>query len=166
MKRVVKRVMPNWAKPYARRIINKYGEATWSKRGLPDFIIIGAQKSGTTSLYAYLSQHPQLFPSSTKEVHFFDGGLDPSVDTFKKGMPWYRAHFPLRKNMGANQRTFEASPLYIFNPLAPERIANVVPNVKIIALLRNPTERAISHFFHERRRGREPLAIDEALEKE
>ncbi len=161
-----RRLIQNSVKSNIRRIILKCRQATWSNRCLPDFIIIGSQKAGTTSLYAYLSQHPQLVPSYKKEVHFFDGGLKPSVDTFMKGKPWYLAHFPLRKNINNSQQVFEASPLYIFNPLAPQRIANLVPNIKIIALLRNPTERAISHYFHEKRMGRELLAISAALKKE
>jgi hypothetical protein len=117
-------------------------------------------------MYSYLSQHPQLFASFKKEVHFFDGGLDPSVDNYEKGEPWYCSHFPLQKSLSGNHKTFEASPLYIFNPLSPQRIAHLIPKVKIIALLRNPTERAISHYFHEKRNGREPLALDEALQNE
>jgi hypothetical protein len=161
-------MMPGWAKRYARDAIFKYRQFTWSGRGLPDCIVIGAQKSGTTSMFGYLGQHPQLLPSFRKEVHFFDGGLDPGVDNFAKGLPWYCAHFPLRRSIGAGQKMFEASPLYIFNPLAPRRIAALVPGVKIVALLRNPTERAISHYFHNKRsgQGREPLTIHEALQAE
>ncbi len=143
-----------------------YRLATWRRRALPDFIVIGAQKSGTTSLYFYLTQHPQLLPALTKEVHFFDGGLNPNVDTFRKGEGWYRAQFPLTEDLRGGRRTFEASPLYLFNPLAPGRMFDLVPKVKIIALLRDPTERAISHYFHERRLGREPLPIYEALLEE
>ena len=162
----LKQMIPNWIKPYALSVRRQYRRATWRYRALPDFIIIGAQKSGTSSIYYYLSQHPQLLPSFNKEVHFFDGGLDSSVDNFEKGKPWYCAHFPLNKNISADQKTFEASPLYIFNPLAPKRIFDLIPQVKIIALLRNPTERAISHYFHEKRFHREPLSIYEAFEKE
>jgi len=153
-------------KSYVRGVVLKSRQATWQNRALPDFVIIGAQKAGTSSLYFYLSQHPQLLPSFNKEVHFFDGGLDPGVDNFEKGILWYRAHFPLRKNIGFHQKTFEASPLYIFNPLAPRRIFDIIPQVKIIALLRNPTERAISQYLHEKRKNREPLSIYEALQKE
>jgi hypothetical protein len=149
-----------------RKLSFRYRQLTWEKRVLPDFIIIGAQKAGTSSLFFYLSQHPQLVPSWTKEVHFFDGGLNPRRDNFAKGEAWYRAHFPLRKNISAEQRTFEASPIYIFNPLAPERISDLVPDVKMIALLRNPTDRAISQYFQEKRKNREPLGIDEALKQE
>ncbi len=148
-----------------RRLVWEYRQATWRTGSLPDFIIIGAQKSGTTSLYSYLSQHPQLLPSIHKAVHFFDGGLDESADNFEKGEAWYRAHFQLR--MHAHERTFEASPLYIFNPLAPKRIYDLVPEAKIIAVLRNPTERAISQYFHEKGgKNRDPLSIREALREE
>ena len=128
----------------------------------PVLVIVGAQKGGTTSLFHYLQQHPQLAGSYTKEVHYFDGGLDPAFDTYAAGLPWYRSHFPRVDGRLA----FEASPLYLFNPLAPARIARDLPGVKLVALLRNPTERAISHYFHERLRGREPLPIAEALRAE
>jgi hypothetical protein len=163
----LKHMIPNWLKTtiirYRYRLFWPYRQATWRRRILPDFIIIGAMKSGTSSLFAYLSQHPQLYPSCKKEVHFFDGGLNPKIDTFEKGQAWYRAHFPLTSKMSIDSKTFEASPLYIFNPLAPKRIFDLVPNVKIIAVLRNPIERAISHYFHEKRKNRESLPIYEAL---
>ena len=143
-----------------------YQQVTFRSQALPDFIIIGAMKSGTSSLFDYLGQHPQLFPSSKKEVHFFDGGLTLDVDDFAKGQAWYRAHFPPKKQMSADSKTFEASPLYMFNPLVPKRVFNLIPKVKIIAILRNPTERAISHYFHEKRKGNEPLSIYEALQEE
>lgn len=134
-----------------------------ARRALPDFLIIGAMKAGTSSLVSFLSQHPQLLVASRKEVHFFDGGLRPSRDTYAQGPEWYREHFPLKREMGRGQKTFEASPLYLFNPLAPRRIADLVPSVKLIAILRNPTDRAISHYFHETSKGRESLPIMSAL---
>jgi len=149
-----------------RRFIRLYRQASWRYRALPNFIIIGAQKSGTSSLHHYLSQHPQILPSITKEVHFFDGGINPSVDNFELGLAWYRAHFPLRIRLSTHRKTFESSPLYIFNPFAPQRIFDLIPDVKIIALLRNPTERAISHYFHEKKKNREPLSIYAALQEE
>ncbi|MCG2634851.1 MAG: sulfotransferase domain-containing protein [Gammaproteobacteria bacterium] len=138
----------------------------WQQRARPDFIIIGAQKSGTTSLYSWLARHPQIRPSFVKEVHFFDGGLDPAVDSYQKGEPWYRAQFPLRRSLQPDKLTFEASPLYLFNPLTARRIYDWLPEIKLIAVLRNPTERAISHYFHMKRRDREPLAIADALRAE
>jgi Sulfotransferase domain len=140
-----------------------YRRATWRGRCLPNFIVIGAQKSGTSSLFAYLAQHSQLFPSCRKEVHYFDGGLDPKVETYALGRPWYQAHFPLRRELDASAKAFEASPLYLFNPITPRRIHKLLPDAKLIALLRNPVERAISHYFHEVRKGREVRPIDEAL---
>ena len=149
-----------------KRIILEYQKLSSDKRSFPDFIIIGAQKSGTTSMYAYLEQHPDIIGSLNKEIHFFDGGTNPKVDNFKKGINWYKAHFPLCKNV-ENKKIFEASPLYIFNPLVPKRIANYIPKVKVIALLRNPSDRAISHYFHNNKRERrEKLDIMEAFETE
>jgi len=163
----LKELAPNWMKVPLRTINGRCREATWRFRSLPDFIIVGAQKSGTSSLYSYLSQHPQIVPSYKKEVHFFSGGLDPSVDSYSRGVEWYRAHFPLTKDTNGEKKVFEASPSYFFHPLAAERIAQTLPNIKIIVLLRSPTERAISHYFHSRKvPNREPLSIKEALNAE
>ncbi|HEY3520628.1 MAG TPA: sulfotransferase domain-containing protein [Rhodanobacteraceae bacterium] len=145
----------------------KYGQITWRRRPLPDFIILGAQKCGTTSLHHYLRQHPQLMSSPyRKEIHFFDGGVNSKTDVFEKGETWYRAHFGTRKPGGLPQKTFEASPVYIFNPLVAERISELIPDARFIILLRNPTDRAISHYFHERKLDREPLPIMEAMQAE
>ena len=149
----------------AINLIRRYRQATWRDRPLPDFIIIGAQKGGTSSLFAYLAQHPQLLPSLKKEVHFFDGGLNYTTDNYKKGEAWYRIHFP-KKDTGAHSRAFEASPNYVFNPLVPRRIFDLVPVAKLILMLRNPTERAISHYFHNKEKGHELLPMLEALRAE
>ena len=163
---LLKSFIRNWMKKGARRLSTQYRQATWRERALPDFIIIGAQKSGTSSLFFYLSQHPLLIPSDVKEVHFFDGGRISGVDQYENGLTSYYAHFPLRSSMANGQQTFEASPSYIFHPLVPERIYKLIPKIKLIALLRNPTDRAISHYLHEKRKGREPLPILEAFEQE
>ncbi|MBI4787781.1 MAG: sulfotransferase domain-containing protein [Chloroflexi bacterium] len=151
---------------FTRAAAWKYRQATNRWRAFPHFIVIGAQKSGTSSLFYYLSQHPQVVRSFAKEVHYFDGGLNARIDSFQRGPEWYRAHFPLRVMLKPQQITGEATPLYIFNPWVPERISKLLPDVKLIAVLRNPTDRAISHYFHEQRRGREPLSIAEALRAE
>ena len=163
--RSIKQKLPHGVKNFTNKFRFYYRYATWRIRPLPDFIIIGTQKAGTTSLHAYLSQHPQFLRPYEKEVHFFDGGLDPSIDNYQKGQAWYRAHFPFRKN-GSASRVFEASPLYIFNPLVPGRMFHLLPQARIIAILRNPTDRAISHYFHEKQRGYESLPIMEALLEE
>jgi len=135
-------------------------------RVLPDFLVVGAQKAGTSSLFYYLDQHPRIHGSSVKEIHYFDDGLDPDIHTYALGQAWYRAHFPLRHCLSQGDLSFEASPLYLFNPLAPERIAADLPNVKIIVLLRDPVSRAISHYQHEKRKGREDLDLADAFMQE
>ena len=134
-------------------------------RAEPNFLIIGAQRSGTTSLFRYLSQHPQVVPPLVKEVQFF------SSSAFLKGQDWYRANFPTTRDMQsrANQgaaMTFEATPYYLFHPLAASRVAAALPKAKIIALLRNPVDRAFSHYMHSVQRGIEPLSFDAALRAE
>lgn len=156
-----KSIIPNSLK---RTVINlqwKYRSATSGYRILPSFLIIGAQRCGTTSLYHYLTQHPKILSSFTKEVHYFDGGLNPMIDNYSKGVDWYKSFFPLKREKEVI--TGEASPLYLFNPLAPKRIFDLLPEIKMIVLLRNPTERAISQYFHERMLGFEQLPIEEAI---
>jgi len=128
---------------------------------LPDFIIIGAQRSGTTSLYNYLAAHPHILPALMKEVHFFDLA-------FHKGLSWYRANFPLAPAKKGQPRmiTGEASAYYIFHPHVPSRIATIFPSIKLILLLRNPVDRAYSHYQHEVKLGIEHLSFEEAIEQE
>lgn len=134
-------------------------------RVLPDFIIIGAQKAGTTTLYDNLVKHPSIQGCDIKEVHFFDTNWD-------KGVNWYKAHFPMvreqRKAHAKGQEwiTGEGSPYYMFHPLAPERVKQVCPASRLIVILRNPVDRAYSHYQHEKRKGREPLSFEEALRDE
>lgn len=153
-------------KEVAQSSVGFYRTITSSIRLLPDFIIIGAQRGGTTSLYAYLSQHPQIAPAALKEIHFFD-------NNFRKGVAWYRTQFPslieksIAKNIGnQNFITGEASPYYLFHPHVPERVVEVVPDARLIVLLRNPVDRAYSHYFHEVELGHEKLSFEEALAQE
>jgi hypothetical protein len=137
---------------------------TSALRPLPDFIIIGAQKGGTTSLYDYVVQHPDVRAAVGKGLHFFD-------EHHARGAAWYRSNFPvLPERLGARPRplplTGEASPDYMSHPLVPARVAALVPRVRLIALLRDPVARAQSHYHHERSRGREPLSFAEALDRE
>ena len=123
----------------------------------PDFIIIGAQKGGTSSLFYYLSQHPQLRLPEVKEVHFFDNNYD-------KGIKWYQEQFPdISENMA---KTGEASPYYIFHPHVPGRVFACCSAIKLIVMLRNPVDRAYSHFMMQKNRGIEPLTFEEAMEAE
>ena len=129
---------------------------TAHRRQFPDFIIIGAQRGGTTSLYEYLTAHPDVGAAHRKEVHFFDRH-------YGRGVDWYRAHFPLE---GEYPIVGEASPYYLFHPSVPERLREVVPEAKLIALLRNPVDRAYSQYHMKVSRGVESLSFDEAIERE
>jgi hypothetical protein len=139
---------------------------TASSRRLPDWLIIGAQKAGTTSLYDYIVRHPDVRGAVRKEVHFFD-------NAFHRGALWYRSFFPLEREVSRHQATTgrrlqsgEATPYYLFHPLVPRRVARVVPSVRLIVLLRNPVNRAFSHYTHEKVRGHEPLSFEEAIAAE
>jgi hypothetical protein len=136
-----------------------YRYLTAEKRRLPDFIVAGAQKAGTTSLYHYLEQHPDMTPPIEKKLAFFD-------KNYERGMQWYRLHFPLQSNDGDASFTGESTAYYMFHPLAPERIAENLPHTKIILLLRNPVDRAFSHYQYKVRRGKEPLSFEAALDAE
>ena len=131
------------------------------KNTLPNFIIIGAQKAATTSLYTYLRQHPEIFMTKVKEPMFFNSYKQKDI-FFTKGrkiarnktLEEYKSLFDNVKNEKA---IGEASPAYIYNKKTTTLIKKEIPNVKIIAILRQPAERAYSNFLHARRAGREPL---------
>src|SRR5947209_1159841 len=154
----------------ARRILtsarDQWNLRSADRRALPDFLIIGAQKAGTTSLYRYLAAHPDIVASTRKEVHFFD-------INFWRGEWWYRSLFPLRRRLQRRPPlrnrpaiTGEASPYYLFHPFAPERAAQLLPDAKLIVLLRDPVERAWSHYRHEVANGRETMTFPDALAAE
>lgn len=143
-----------------------YRIKTAKRRVLPDFIILGAQKAGTSTLTGLLKQHPSIFSPFLKEIHYFDGGMNPDQDYFKYDENWYKAHFPLKESSKKDQITFEASPFYLFHPLCPARIHQVLPNAKFIVLLRDPVERAISHYFHSARKGWEKRPFLQAIKEE
>lgn len=129
---------------------------------LPDFIIIGAQKAATTSLYQYLVQHPAVDSAIDKETHYFD-------NRYHAGEAWYRSNFPVTNVNGDDQAirvVGEASPYYFVHPRVPERLKSLCPNARLIVLLRDPVGRAVSQYFHERRRGFERLPLKEALLQE
>jgi len=106
---------------------------------VPNFIIIGCQRCGTTSLYTYLAQHPQILTPIKKEMDFFSWHFDRGID-------WYLAHFPPMPP-GEQFLTGEASPSYFDSREAPERLYSLFPEAKLIVLLRNPVDRAISQFY-------------------
>jgi sulfotransferase family protein len=158
--------IPASVRVVARNAVWTYGRLTAAARPLPDFLIIGAQKAGTTALYSYLREHPALAGPPWKEVSFFDRH-------FWRGAAWYRGHFPntlylrrVRARAGVEPIVGEASPGYLFHPFAPERAAALLHEVRLIALVRNPIDRSLSHYHHEVALGREPLPFEQALEQE
>jgi sulfotransferase family protein len=135
-------------------------------RLLPDFLIIGGQRCGTTSLFNYMIEHPCIVSASTKEVHYFD-------THYRRGVNWYKAHFPtvacryyMTRVKQSECLTGEATPYYLFHPSAPKRICELIPRVKLIVLLRNPVDRAFSHHLHALRSKVETLPFEEALRRE
>jgi hypothetical protein len=140
--------------------------ATAPLRLRPNYLLIGAQRSGTTSLHDYLAQHPAVLPAKVKEVHYFHR-------YYEKGERWYRARFPIvarrrlvRRRTGVDPAVGEATPDYLFDPRAPARVHSFDPGMKLIVVLRDPVERAHSHWRMEQRHGRETLPFEDALDRE
>ena len=148
--------------------------ATSKARILPGYLILGAQRAGTTSLLNYLLRHPDVCgPAagghevkwSRKEVHFFD-------ERFSRGTDWYRSFFPLAASRrlarlrGGDILAGECTPYYLFHPLVPQRVAATIPDVRLIVLLRDPVDRAYSHYQMMHRSGREKLSFEDALAAE
>jgi hypothetical protein len=142
-----------------RRLRADYRLWTAGLRGMPSALIIGAQRSGTTSLFQYLARHPDVLPPLGKEIHYFDFH-------YARGITWYRGRFPYSYRLRRGALTLDASPYYLMHPLVPGRAAQLLPEVKLIALLRNPVDRALSHYQHEVRDGRESLSFAEAIDRE
>jgi Sulfotransferase domain len=149
------------------RIRPTYRRLTSSSRSLPDFVIIGAQKAGTTSLMRYLQSHPDVVTEpGVGEVHFFD-------IRWELGEATYRSYFPtrhkLRRRRAATSRTTltgEKTPAYLFHPLAPERAHATIPDARLIAILRNPITRAASHHRMNANSGIDQLGLGDAIDAE
>lgn len=153
---------------YKQRVPRLWREMTAGSRMLPSFIIAGAPKCGTTALHWYLLSHPQVLAHSPPgwEIGYFSG-------SYGRGLDWYRAWFPSNiytalksKYTGKDIVTGEHTPFYVMHPLAAERIAATLPRAKIIILLRNPVDRAYSHYQHEFRSGHETLSFRDAIASE
>jgi len=155
----------------AKKAIRIGATITAPVRSLPDFLIIGTKRGGSTSLYNYVLAHPQVAPmvptrQRLKGAYFFDVN-------HAKGERWYRSHFPTKpflalqtRRSGQKMITGESTPYYLYHPHAPKRAAQMVPNAKIIVLLRNPIERAYSHYKERARQRVEPLSFAEAIRAE
>jgi Sulfotransferase domain len=123
---------------------------------LPNLIVIGAQKCGTTSLHYYLDRHPEIAMSRAKELNFF-----VASGSWTKGVDWYAAQFdPAARVRG------ESSPAYTNYPVhngVPERVHSVVPDAKLVFLVRDPLERIVSQYLHDYSAGKEQRPVEEAL---
>lgn len=124
---------------------------------LPDFLGIGTQKGGTTTLHKLLQRHPEIYLPNCKEIHYFDQHYTSSTSS------WYSSYF---KEAKEEQKAGEITPIYMYLPEIPERIYKLLPNIKILILLRDPVERTLSHIFHAKKRGFENLTPQQAIEKE
>lgn len=171
------RRLPMPLRRVGRACFRSYGSHTARLRPLPEFLLVGAKRSGTTSLYFHLLHHPQILPMfpearylpkvrDGKGPHFFDS-------EFHRGPDWYRGHFPsvVRRRSASRQLGLpvvcgEASPYYLYHPLAPRRAASLVPDARILVLLRDPVERTHSHYREQVRNGVEKLAFEAALAEE
>jgi hypothetical protein len=159
------------------KIVDNIKPAYWTLRStyrlltnrirlLPDYIIIGTQRGGTTSLYFYLTELSGIAEAQNKEVHFFD-------DYYREGLRWYRSQFPTYFQKYYFERirkqrfiTGESSPYYLYHPVVPKRLAAVRPNARLIVLLRNPVDRAYSHHWLVTQEGKEPLPFEKAIKCE
>jgi hypothetical protein len=121
---------------------------------LPDFLIAGAPRSGSTTLYRMIDEHPEIFMAKPKEIGFFSGWHD-------EDLAWYEAHFA---DAGGAQQAGEATPWYLQDHNAVDEIAQVIPDVKIIVILRDPVDRTYSHYWMEKVRGRADASFEEYLE--
>jgi hypothetical protein len=143
------------------------GMLTASARLLPDYLIVGGKRCGTTSLQAAIAAHPAVLPPhSGKGTRYFDVNYD-------KGFRWFRGHYPTQldahyrgSRAGSPVISGEASPYYCFHPAAFERIAARLPEVKILFVLREPVQRTVSHYHWEVRHGFESLSLADALNQE
>jgi len=161
--RLGKSFTPTPVKSGLKSALRMYGIATSAVRGKPDFLIIGAKRCGSTSLYHWLLGHPQvapLFPTTQhiKGIHWFD--RQP-----QRSMRWYRSYFPVRAGFRA-RLAGEASPYYLIHPYAAARAAAAVGDAKVIVLVREPAARAYSQWRDEVRLGHEHLSFADALAAE
>jgi len=120
---------------------------------LPDFVIVGTMKGGTSALTRGVGNHPDVFVADGKELHFFD-------EHFDRGLDWYEACFQAAT---AGQVIGEATPRYMNEPAVVDRMLATLPKAKFVAIVRDPVDRAYSHYWHNKRRGRETRSFDEAF---
>lgn len=149
----IRKLVPPPLQPLARSTHHIVGQATSGLRMMPSFLVIGGQRCGTTSIFKSLSEHPEVMRPPVEK------GIDYFTLHYYRSMTWYRSHFPLepvaRARSHAHRKpiAFEACTYYMFHPFALERIAADLPDIKLVAMLRDPVERAFSAYKHELARG-------------
>jgi len=163
IRHVVGRLRRRLPRPVVRALraaLLGWGWLTADLRPLPEVLVVGAQRAGTTTLFRLMSEHPGLCrPTVDKGTGYFDDG-------YRHGLRWYRAHFPVRRPRRPQRLAFECSGYYLFHPLAAGRIARDLPGCQVVALVRDPVARAYSAHRHELARGYEHLPFVEAVEQE
>jgi len=155
------------ARRATRHVHAPYARATERHRVLPNFLIVGGQRCGTTTLFKTLNQHPGVATANLRKgVHYFDLHYD-------RPLSWYRSHFPTSRKVaqltsvnGYATAVGESSPYYLWHPLALQRIAADLHDVRLLVLLRDPVERAYSAHAHEQARGFESETFQQALQLE
>lgn len=145
----VGRRLPGFARPMAKLALHAWARIDSGAHLLPDYLIIGTQRGGTSSLYNYLVQHPAVGRALTKELRFFDRYYGKGVDWYRSCLPSAASRERLRGRSGLDLVVGEASPDYLFSPHAPGRVRQLLPDVKLIVLPRDPVERAWSGYQHE-----------------
>jgi hypothetical protein len=152
--------------PYARSLYRLYCNIAGPFHVLPNFIIFGVSRSGTTSLYQYLVQHPNIEPCVIKEPRFFDMYFDRGLNWYKMNFPSQVQKFIFNKIKHKKLITGEASGAYLHNPHTAKRIYNLNSNMKLILLMRNPVDRAFSHYKRKVKNGSEKLSFEQVIDQE
>ena len=155
--------------PYRFSFEKLYRKMTSRLRSLPDFIIIGVGRAGTTALYSYLIQHPSIVAASTDnnesvaDLHFFEYMISNNIQ-------WYKSHFPILFSKSKNQKnsfiTGEYTSTYIYHPDVPKRIFNLLPKIKLIVILRNPIDKAYSTYQQQFRFGEYTTSFEDTVNAE
>lgn len=144
---------------WARSVVWRTRLLTAERRAVPDFVVLGAQRAGTTSFYEAIGTHPSIHLAHRKEVHYYDLH-------YGRGINWYRANFPLVSKLKPGDLTGEATPHYLVHPTVPSRMAGTIPDAKLIVLVRDPIERAHSAWRLRRRQGLDERSFEEAIDDE
>ena len=151
---------------FGKSVHQTYCKATHFLHMLPNYLIIGTPRSASTSLYQYLIQHPCVAPALTKQLHFFDTYFQKGIEWYKVCLPYRWSKFYREKILRTKFVTGEATVHYMMHPLAPKRVFEIVPNIKLIVILRNPIDRAYSHYQTEFENKNENLSFEDAIEQE